>query len=104
MQKRRNDRERLLRKMEQVASCRVNDAVKLAFLEGEWPEQIDGMDLTALIELKRSGNGTVEMKFVNRVAVLERLLELTDGGENEKAEAFFRALEQTAESGDPGGI
>lgn len=104
VQERRRGRERLLRKMEQVANCRVNDAVKLAFLEGQWPEQIDGMELTALTELKRSGNGTVEMKFVNRVAVLERLLELTNGGNNEKAEAFFRALEQHVERGDGGGV
>lgn len=104
MQERRRDRERLLRKMEQVASCRVNDAVKLAFLEGQWTEQIDGMELTALTELKRNGNGTVEMKFINRVAVLERLLELTDGGDSEKAEAFFRALEQNVGRGDSGGI
>lgn len=90
-------RDELLRRMERIASCRVNDAVKLAFLEGGWPEMIDEMDLAALTELKRSGNGAVEMKFINRVDALERLLELTDGRENEKAEALFRALERNAE-------
>ena len=98
MRKKGPDRGRLLRQMEAVAGCRVNDAVKLAFLEENWQEKIDGLDLTALTELKRSGNGAVEMKFINRVAALERLIELAGGG-SEEAEALFRALERRAESG-----
>ena len=31
----KNERARLLRRMERLAGCRVNDAVKLAFLDGE---------------------------------------------------------------------
>lgn len=104
MRKKLPDRAQLLRQMEDIANCRVNDAVKLAFLDGQWPEEIDEMDLSALTELRRSGNGLVEMKFINRVAALERLLELTDGGKDEKAAEFFRALDQRAGRGEPDGI
>lgn len=53
----KNERARLLRRMERLAGCRVNDAVKLAFLDGEQLGEIDGLDLGALKEFKRSGNG-----------------------------------------------
>ncbi len=87
----RNERTRLLHRMERLAQCRVNDAVKLAFLDEGQLEKIDGL------ELGRSGNGAVELKLVDRVAVLEKLVELSGGQEN-KAEEFFRALKENADA------
>ena len=92
----KNERARLLRRMERLAGCRVNDAVKLAFLDGE-QLGIDGLDLGALKEFKRSGNGAVELKLVDRAAVLERLVELS-GGREDGAEEFFRALRESADA------
>ena len=80
----KNERARLLRRMERLAGCRVNDA-------------IDGLDLGALKEFKRSGNGAVELKLVDRAAVLERLVELS-GGREDGAEEFFRALRESADA------
>lgn len=88
----------LLRRMEKLAEGKVNDAVKLAFLDGERMEEIDRLDLTALTEFKRSGNGTVEFKLINRLAVLEKLLDLMGGG-GDRADAFFRALDERSEGG-----
>ena len=87
----KNERARLLRRMERLAGCRVNDAVKLAFLDGEQLGEIDGLDLGALKEFKRSGNGAVELKL------LERLVELS-GGREDGAEEFFRALRESADA------
>ena len=87
----RNERTRLLQQ------CRVNDAVKLAFLDEGQLEKIDGLELGALKEFKRSGNGAVELKLVDRAAVLEKLVELSGGQEN-KAEEFFRALKENADA------
>ena len=42
------ERIRLLRQMEKLARCRVNDAVKLAFLGESELERIDELDLTPL--------------------------------------------------------
>ena len=92
----KNERARLLRRMERLAGCRVNDAVKLAFLDGEQLGEIDGLDLGALKEFKRSGNGAVELKLVDRAAVLE-LVELS-GGREDGAEEFFRALRESADA------
>lgn len=86
----------LLRRMELLAGGRVNDTVKLAFLDENRLDEIDRLDLSALSEFKRNGNGTVEIKLTNRMEVLEKLLELLGNGENEDAEAFFKALEERA--------
>ena len=92
----RNERARLLRQMEKLARSRGNDAVKLAFLDGENLEALEGLNLAALTECRRSGNGGVEIRLVDRVALLKLLVELS-GTEEEQAEAFFRAWEQEAE-------
>ena len=76
-----------------LAGGRVNDAVKLAVLERGQMEENDGLDLSALTEFKRKGNGTVEIKLTDKLAALERLLELTGQSEQEKAQALFQALE-----------
>lgn len=87
----KNERTRLLRRMEELARCRVNDAVKLAFLDAGDTQVIDRLDLAALTEFKRSASGAVEIRLVDRMAVLEKLVELT-GGAEESAAAFYRAL------------
>ena len=88
--KKQRGREALLRRMEELANGRVNDAVKLAFLGSGLPpeqwERIDALELEELAEFKRSGNGTVEIKLVDRLAALEKLIALAGDGEREKAE------------------
>ena len=71
------DREQLLEQMRALACARVNDAVKLAYLPEEKRESIGRLDLAALTEFRRSGAGTVELKFTDRMKALERLLELS---------------------------
>ena len=86
-------RAQALRRMKQIAGCRVNDAVKLAFLDSGLEQEqiavIDGLDLGALAEFKRN----------SRLAALERLAALGQEGEREQAEAFFQALERKAGEG-----
>ena len=93
----KNERARLLKQMERLAQCKVNDAVKLAFLDGAMLEELDGLDLTALTEFRRSEKGGSEVKLVDRVAVLKLLVELSAGQEDQKAVDFFRAWEGKAE-------
>ena len=90
------ERERLLRQMEKLAKCRVNDAVKLAFLEEGQLADIDELDLTPLTGFKRSDKGSVEVQLVDRVAVLKLLVELSAGQEEQKAAEFFQAWERKA--------
>lgn len=87
----------VLQQMEQMARSRPNDVVKLAMLDKEELGEIDKLDLMMLSELKRTGNGGVEVKLNDRLKTLERLLELLDSGPEERAKAFFQALEGGAE-------
>lgn len=81
--------EKLERQMLQLSRAKVNDAVKLAFLCQEDRDLIDAMDLTALSEFKRAGNGAVEVKFVDRMRTMEKLLELC---REEPGERLLRQL------------
>ena len=91
------DREQLLEQMRALACARVNDAVKLAYLPEEEREAIGKLDLSALIEFRRSGAGTVELKFADRMKALERLLELSGPSGEEKLDSLFRRMEDEEE-------
>ena len=92
MTKGKDGRKEALRALKRLAEGRPNDVVKLAYLSEEQMAEIDGLDLTALVEFKRHGNGAVELKRVDRAAVLERILELEGGSGG--AESFLKALAQ----------
>lgn len=91
------DREQLLEQMRALACAKVNDAVKLAYLPEEEREAIGKLDLSALIEFRRSGAGTVELKFADRMKALERLLELSGPSGEEQLDSLFRRMEDEAE-------
>lgn len=91
------DREQLLEQMRALACARVNDAVKLAYLPEEEREAIGKLDLSALIEFRRSGAGTVELKFADRMKALERLLELSGPSSEEQLDSLFQRMEDEEE-------
>ena len=92
-------REELLQKIEDLAGCKINDAVRLAFLSAEEQECVDGLDLSAITELKRNSSGTVELKFIDRLAALQWLLDHT-GAEDPQAVRLYEALERGAAGAD----
>lgn len=91
------DREQLLDQMRALACAKVNDAVKLAYLPEEEREAIGKLDLSALIEFRRSGAGTVELKFADRMKALERLLELSGPSSEEQLDSLFQRMEDEEE-------
>ena len=91
------DREQLLEQMRALACAKVSDAVKLAYLPEEEREAIGKLDLSALIEFRRSGAGTVELKFADRMKALERLLELSGPSGEEQLDSLFRRMEDEEE-------
>jgi hypothetical protein len=103
----RTDQELILRMARRLMK-KSNDAVKLAYLEGDHlAEQIDKLDLTLLCELKRNANGSVELKLVDRVKALAQLAQLMRDNSSEQrdpggAEDFYRALENQAEGSHEG--
>ena len=58
---------------------------------------IDGLDLTAMTEFKRAGNGAGEIKFTDRLKALEKLMELIRENRETEAEELLRTLGGTAE-------
>ena len=92
MGRRKMDRELAIRKLGRLATAPVNDAVKLAFLENG--NGVEGLDLTGLAEFRRTDKGGVEVRLVDRAAILRDLAVLADGRSEERAEEFLRALEE----------
>lgn len=84
--------------LKKLASSSPNDAVKLLFLDEEDISAIEGLDLSLLSEVKRSPSGTVELKFVDKLAVLRELSTMQKEAEteNESGASFYAALDKAA--------
>ena len=93
-----NSEKQFLTELEKLAFSRSNDAVKLAFLGEDALKNIGKLDLSALTEFHRLSNGTVEMKFIDRVKLLELLQSALhsaqDAGRTELVSAISRAAER----------
>ena len=78
--------------LKRLARSRPNDGVKLAFLSPQQLDTIDTLDLTLLEEFRRSDKGGAEVRFVDRLRLAEKALELSEDPDGQ-ATAFFQALE-----------
>ena len=83
-------REDALRRLAQLAFGQANDGVELALRGRE--ASAEGLDLSAVAEIRVTDKGGVEIKFVDRVRALETLCELLGGESGSGAEDLFRAL------------
>ena len=90
-------RKELVAYLRKLARWKNNDVVKLAFLEPERIDEVDKLDLTGVVELKRNPNGTFEAKFVDKVRVLAMLRELMDERQDGELEDFLNSLYQPGE-------
>ena len=94
-------RDEVLRQIEALAASPVNDAVRLAFLSEDELSALDGLDLSPITEFKRTSNGSVELKFIDRLAALQWLMERA--GEDPRAERLYEALNAAAGQMGEGG-
>lgn len=86
-------REQIIRRMWSLAGADVKDAVKLAGLPPEEWGSLEKLKLEALTEFRRGSNGVVELKFVDKAKLLERLLDVVDHSGEEQVDRFLTALE-----------
>ena len=86
-------RQDVVRRMAELAFGKANDCVRLA-LEDEPP--LDKLDLSLLSEVKRNEKGTVEIKLIDRLRVLEQLAQAAGGSGAEMA-SFLQALQTGGE-------
>ncbi len=83
------NRQDVLRRLGELAYGNVNDCVRLV-MDGQ--EDLDGLDLSLLTEVKRSDKGAVEVKLVDRLQVLKLLAELAEE-ESVDIEGVLRAIQ-----------
>ena len=85
-------REEILKRMWALANAKAADAMYLACFPEEWDEK-KKIDLDGVTEFKRGTNGVIEVKFVDRGRLLERLLDATDHSGEEQVSRFLQAME-----------
>lgn len=88
------DRQDVIRRLAELAFGKVNDCVRLV-LE-EQPE-LETLDLSLLSEIRRSDKGGMEVKIVDRLRILEQLIQLTEEGGSEM-DALLQALQSGEEA------
>ena len=76
------------RRLAELAFGRANDCVKLVL---EDHPEVDDLDLSLLSEVKRNDKGTVEVRLIDRLRVLEALSGVV-GSEDGEMKAFLQAL------------
>ena len=86
-------REDVARRLAELAFGKANDCVKLVLEPGE---EMDGLDLSLLTELKRNEKGTLEIRLVDRLKALEQLALLAQG-DGTDLESFLQAMQGNGE-------
>ena len=87
-------RQDVTRRLAELAFGKANDCVRLVLGE---QENLEGLDLSLLTELKRNEKGTLEIRLVDRLKALELLAGLAES-EGTDLESFLQAMQ---ESGAP---
>lgn len=80
----------VIRRLGELAFGRVNDCVRLALEE---TVDLDSLDLTLLSEVKRNGKGSVEIRMVDRLQVLDKLAQVLETESPDAAAVFLQALQ-----------
>ena len=80
---------------QRLAFGSIADAVSLLYMESPTPEHLRKMDLFSVSEIKRPKDGSMEIKFFDRMKALEKLSEGQDGG---GAASFYEAICRSAKA------
>lgn len=87
-------RDDALRALAALAAGRANDCARLALEEAP---PVAELDLTLLQEIRRSANGTVEVRLADRLKAIELLTALL-AQDQTGTEQFFASLEQAGKA------
>ena len=82
-------REDVTRRLAELAFGKANDCVRLAL---EDDPKLGRLDLSLLSEVKRNDKGTVEIKLIDRLKILEQLAEVA-GEDDAGVEGFLKSLQ-----------
>lgn len=79
---------------QRLAFGSIADAVSLLYMESPTPDTLRKMDLFSVSEIKRPKDGSMEIKFFDRMKALEKLSEGVDG---DGATSFYEAICRSAQ-------
>lgn len=80
---------------QRLAFGSIADAVSLLYMENPTPDTLRKMDLFSVSEIKRPKDGSMEIKFFDRMKALEKLSDGTDG---DGAMSFYEAICRSAQA------
>ena len=89
-------RRELLEQARRLVFNKSADAAALAFSSEADTAQLRKMDLSALSSIRRMANGAVEIKFIDRIKLIELLLSAEGGTERKASDGFIEALDRAA--------
>ncbi|MCM1150091.1 MAG: hypothetical protein NC319_08445 [Butyricicoccus sp.] len=90
-------RQELLRQARELVFNKGSDAALLAFRGDVGQAGLEGLDLSAVSSIHRMANGSVEMKFIDRIKLIELLLDAGDDRRRaEGGDGFIQALDRAA--------
>ena len=81
---------------ERLAFGSIADCIKLLYSENPTLQDLEGMDLFMISEIKRPKDGAMEIKFFDRIKALEKLSDAQQNSQ-ENSLPFYKALENSAE-------
>ncbi len=81
---------------QRLAFGNISDAVSLLYMENPSREDLSTMDLFLVSEIKRPKDGSMEIKFFDRLKALEKLESKSQ--ENSGAESLFDAINNGAKA------
>jgi phage terminase small subunit len=82
---------------ERLAFGSITDAIKLLYASNPTEASLENLDLFNIAEIKKPREGTIEIKFFDRLKALEKLQEL-NLSTNSQENTFYEALERSASS------
>ena len=78
---------------ERLAFGEIVDCIKLIFMKDIENCQIDKMNLFNISEIKRLKDGTIEVKFFDRMKALEKIEQIESNKSESEVLPFYSALE-----------
>lgn len=88
---------------ERLAFGSIADCVQLLYMDKPTLQDLEGMDLFMISEIKRPKDGAMEIKFFDRIKALEKLSEAQQNSQ-ENSLPFYKALENSAEIFNSSGV
>lgn len=101
-----NFRQELLEQVRRLAFSTGADAAALVFRAAESetdPPALKNLDLAAVSSIHTLANGSVELKFIDRIKLIELLLAAEGGQKQSASDGFIEALDRAAQRLGGGG-